>query len=250
PHRRPVLARGCRAGRGFPSPRPVPSRNAGAGGLPPVSRSRREPRKTVFSRSNRDLFLFVMRYRTMNGAGNLQTALRYLRANGLRFHYAPVFRGSPQGLRNDGRNIMKNAGTIARYAKSARWALFAYLAEREGFEPSIRETRIPDFESGAFDHSATSPKKFSTRRIGSCRRRICSSLPETHPSLRSGPACRLSKFVPDEFVDHSATSPKIRLFPRLTLRLGERPAMIRRKRHAWQAARPTATIMNSRRSSS
>ena len=31
------------------------------------------------------------------------------------------------------------------------------LAEREGFEPSIRYNRIPDFESGAFDHSATSP---------------------------------------------------------------------------------------------
>src|SRR5690606_2910924 len=31
------------------------------------------------------------------------------------------------------------------------------LAEREGFEPSIREARIPDFESGAFDHSATFP---------------------------------------------------------------------------------------------
>ena len=31
------------------------------------------------------------------------------------------------------------------------------LAEQEGFEPSIRETRIPDFESGAFDHSATAP---------------------------------------------------------------------------------------------
>ena len=31
------------------------------------------------------------------------------------------------------------------------------LAEREGFEPSIRLNRIPDFESGAFDHSATFP---------------------------------------------------------------------------------------------
>lgn len=31
------------------------------------------------------------------------------------------------------------------------------VAEREGFEPSIRENRIPDFESGAFDHSATFP---------------------------------------------------------------------------------------------
>ena len=31
------------------------------------------------------------------------------------------------------------------------------LAEREGFEPSLQETCKPDFESGAFDHSATSP---------------------------------------------------------------------------------------------
>gem|GEM_PF-6949982 len=34
----------------------------------------------------------------------------------------------------------------------------SYLAEKEGFEPSIRYNRIPDFESGAFDHSATSPE--------------------------------------------------------------------------------------------
>jgi hypothetical protein len=31
------------------------------------------------------------------------------------------------------------------------------MAEREGFEPSVREYRTPDFESGTFDHSATSP---------------------------------------------------------------------------------------------
>ena len=31
------------------------------------------------------------------------------------------------------------------------------ISEREGFEPSIRTSRIPDFESGAFDHSAISP---------------------------------------------------------------------------------------------
>ena len=30
------------------------------------------------------------------------------------------------------------------------------LEEREGFEPSVR-FRTPDFESGTFDHSATSP---------------------------------------------------------------------------------------------
>ena len=31
------------------------------------------------------------------------------------------------------------------------------MAEGEGFEPSIRYNRIPDFESGAFDHSAILP---------------------------------------------------------------------------------------------
>ena len=35
--------------------------------------------------------------------------------------------------------------------------LKSVVAEREGFEPSIRTSRIPDFESGAFDHSAISP---------------------------------------------------------------------------------------------
>lgn len=33
------------------------------------------------------------------------------------------------------------------------------LAEGVGFEPTIRNYRIPDFESGAFDHSAISPHK-------------------------------------------------------------------------------------------
>src|SRR5690606_2283144 len=34
---------------------------------------------------------------------------------------------------------------------------FAYLAERGGFEPPRRYKRLPDFESGTFNHSATSP---------------------------------------------------------------------------------------------
>ena len=33
----------------------------------------------------------------------------------------------------------------------------AYLAERGGFEPPVRYKRTPDFESGTFNHSATSP---------------------------------------------------------------------------------------------
>jgi membrane-bound lytic murein transglycosylase F len=43
------------------------------------------------------------------------------------------------------------------------------MAEREGFEPSVREYRTPDFESGTFDHSATSPRArilAATLRLG------------------------------------------------------------------------------------
>ena len=84
---------------------------------------------------------------------------------------------------------------------------FLRLAEREGFEPSIRETRIPDFESGAFDHSATSPQ-ITTTGVGQFPSGASVRLiHETHPSHCSGPAIRLSKFAPGELVDHSATSP-------------------------------------------
>ncbi len=38
------------------------------------------------------------------------------------------------------------------------------MAERVGFEPTVRIDRTPDFESGAFDHSATSPSFASVAR--------------------------------------------------------------------------------------
>jgi hypothetical protein len=36
-----------------------------------------------------------------------------------------------------------------------------YLAEREGFEPSIRYKRIHAFQACAFSHSATSPESIA-----------------------------------------------------------------------------------------
>lgn len=45
---------------------------------------------------------------------------------------------------------------------------FGILAEGVGFEPTIRYNRIPDFESGAFDHSATLP----CRSLSYCEGRI------------------------------------------------------------------------------
>ena len=42
--------------------------------------------------------------------------------------------------------------------KAAPWdGFFLYLAERGGFEPPRRYKRLPDFESGTFNRSATSP---------------------------------------------------------------------------------------------
>jgi hypothetical protein len=39
------------------------------------------------------------------------------------------------------------------------------------------------------------------QQCGNLNERDCSAHPEPHPSLRSGPAWRLSKSVPDEFVE-------------------------------------------------
>ena len=39
--------------------------------------------------------------------------------------------------------------------------LRVFVAEGVGFEPTIRYNRIPDFESGAFDHSAILPLALS-----------------------------------------------------------------------------------------
>ena len=41
--------------------------------------------------------------------------------------------------------------------KGATWAPFV-LAEREGFEPSVRYHRTPTFQAGTLNHSATSPE--------------------------------------------------------------------------------------------
>ena len=41
------------------------------------------------------------------------------------------------------------------------------LAEREGFEPSVRKNRTPDFESGTIDHSAISPQNGHCNKLSS-----------------------------------------------------------------------------------
>jgi hypothetical protein len=42
------------------------------------------------------------------------------------------------------------------------------LAEREGFEPSIRFWRILTFQASAFDHSATAPHALEGRPLAWC----------------------------------------------------------------------------------
>ncbi len=42
---------------------------------------------------------------------------------------------------------------------------YTILAEGEGFEPSIRRTRMPPFQGGTFNHSAILPWCFLTWRV-------------------------------------------------------------------------------------
>jgi hypothetical protein len=55
----------------------------------------------------------------------------------------------------------KNPSTLFRFE-----GFFMYLAERVGFEPTVRYNRTPDFESGAFDLSATFPSLLLRRSLG------------------------------------------------------------------------------------
>ena len=48
---------------------------------------------------------------------------------------------------------------IVHGAAVGRAVLQRKMAERAGFEPAMRQRRIPVFETGAFNHSATSPQQ-------------------------------------------------------------------------------------------
>ena len=56
----------------------------------------------------------------------------------------------PDGILGKLRNILV-------YSIYLRFSGKSRLAEREGFEPSIRFCRILTFQASAFDHSATAP---------------------------------------------------------------------------------------------
>ena len=62
------------------------------------------------------------------------------------------------------------------------------MAESEGFEPPIR-CRIPDFESGAFDHSANSPRTWNYSDFSEIPAKIASR-PTPAPATRSNTARR------------------------------------------------------------
>ena len=98
---------------------------------------------------------------------------------------------------------------IRQIRKTPHGAL-AYLAERVGFEPTLRHNRKPDFESGAFDHSATSPE--ICRRHGASRSPAhCSPRPWDSPfALRAQGQLR----CPRSFqTNGSATLPRLQKCP-------------------------------------
>ncbi len=72
--------------------------------------------------------------------------------------HAYDLRSNDQMRRKEGTGlVMSNKMTYRNEKRPVRGVFSSGLAEQEGFEPSIRHNRIPDFESGAFDHSAIAP---------------------------------------------------------------------------------------------
>jgi hypothetical protein len=85
---------------------------------------------------------------------------------------AQARRGQPAAVQIRSRRICRTVRVLiktslsARYAKSAHWALFAYLAEREGFEPSIRLLTLYSLSRGAPSASRASLRVLFPRRRG------------------------------------------------------------------------------------
>ena len=67
-----------------------------------------------------------------------------------------------------------------------RGAHFCFLAERVGFEPTVRYNRTPDFESGTFGHSVTSPRLTMAANCTQCSSQIARGA-YPHPADR--PEC-------------------------------------------------------------
>src|SRR5213592_4554571 len=74
------------------------------------------------------------------------------------------------------------------------------MAEREGFEPSIRFCRILTFQASAFDHSATAPHVPERRpsRQGRSTGQPCRSAAASVVPLPMTPAERLSGRTPSD----------------------------------------------------
>jgi hypothetical protein len=97
------------------------------------------------------------------------------------------------------------------------------LAEREGFEPSIRLLTRYSLSRGAPSASRASLRNLTAKQKCNNRRRqrlvdrsgYVRIIPDAHPSLRSGPALRPSKIAPGDFVE-----PSIRLLTRYSLSRG------------------------------
>lgn len=82
------------------------------------------------------------------------------------------------------------------------------MAEREGFEPSIRFCRILTFQASAFDHSATAPHALEADPL---RARAAQGKPPAKPSIILASAMSFPVTPPALWV-LSATSTLFQLF--------------------------------------
>jgi hypothetical protein len=95
-----------------------------------------------------------------------------------------------------------HAAALRQIRKTPHSGRFAYLAEREGFEPSVRYKRTPDFESGTFNRSATSPCKSAPERL----RRAADDTSEGFRSQGGNVRVVLRPAGPDHSVVHMETA--------------------------------------------
>ena len=91
----------------------------------------------------------------------------------------------------------KRVVTVSRAFSLFNLLFFNQLAEREGFEPSIRYSRIHTFQACSFNHSDTSPEFAAPAFAGSAIR-----LQQSRGQLAAGIPCRCGVAVDGLDVGH------------------------------------------------
>ena len=163
-------------------------------------------------------------------------------------HSLPLLPSGPGGIcelssREDRRSHREIVRAPPSRATGLRMLRVGWRRGRDS-NPRNGLTRLHTFQACSFNHSDTSPYFIAGRD--------CSAHPGPHPSLRSGPAWRLSEFVPDELVEPAKRLDPFTHFPDVLLQpLGASPhartPALRAAQHTRCAGRVQARHAGTRR---